>query len=139
MRLCPKCQLEISEQASFCEHCGTQSTASGHPPPRGSGVLGGLVTFVVSIVLLYFLWTNFGYLLNTSSSDTGNTTSSQPSTHKVKYMVDGHAFYKETDNIMSITMTNSSGGIEQRTVHSPWKTEFSGNSGLIVSLSVSNR
>jgi hypothetical protein len=48
--------------------------------------------------------------------------------------VDGNSFDKET-GIVNITMTNSSGGTEQRMVKTPWKTEFVGHTGLIVVLS----
>jgi hypothetical protein len=144
MRECPKCKLQISEQALFCEHCGvrfvwhpdeegTPSKAAVQSAPKGSR-LGGLVTFLFSAVVLYYLWTNFGYLLNTSSSDAGSAASSQQSTHTVKYTVDGNSFDKET-GIVNITMTNSSGGTEQRMVKTPWKTEFVGHTGLIVVLS----
>jgi hypothetical protein len=149
MRLCPKCQLETSDKALFCEHCGlnfasgrtiaedsSQSKGSGRPSPSKSNPLGSLLGLIFSIGILYFLWTNFGYLLSTSSNDVG-ATSSQRSTHTVKYMADGDSFTEAT-GIVTVTLTNSSGGTEQRMVRTPWQTEFVAPSGLILSLSVSN-
>src|ERR1017187_1174153 len=143
MREFPKCKLQISAQALFCEHCGVRfvwhpdeeapSKAVAQSASMGSR-LGGLVTFIFSVVVLYYLWTNFGYLLNTTSSEAGSAVSSQQTTHTVKYTVDGNSFDKET-GIVNITMTNSSGGTEQRMVKTPWKTEFVGHTGLIVVLS----
>jgi hypothetical protein len=99
--------------------------------------LGSLVALVFSVAVLYFLWTNFGYLFNTSSGDGGNAASSQPSTHTVKYVVGGDSFTKAT-GIVNVTMTNSSGGTEQDTVRTPWQKEFVAHSGSIVVLSVTN-
>ena len=165
MRLCPKCQLEISQQALFCEHCGlrfaggdlrasgTEVTANSPSTGRAASekgaqdkasgqapnALGSLVALVISAVVLYFLWTNFGYLLSTSSSDAGNAASSgsPPSTHTVRYVVDGNSFTKATGSV-NVTMTNSSGGTEQDTVRTPWQKEFVAHSGLIVVLSATN-
>src|SRR5947208_15904733 len=59
MKQCQKCQLDISEQASFCERCGTQTKALRQFSPKGRA-LGGLVTLVFSAVVVYLLWTHFG-------------------------------------------------------------------------------
>jgi hypothetical protein len=147
LRLCPKCQSQIAEQAVFCAHCGV-SVATGRtavengiqhnataPSPPKANTGQNLAVFVVSMFILYFLWTNFGYLLDTSSSQTGYASTT---THSVKYMVDGDSFTNVSTGFVNVTMTNSSGGTEQHTVKTPWEKEFTASNGKFLYLSGQN-
>jgi len=147
LRLCPKCQSKIAEQAVFCEHCGVnvttgrtavengiQNNAIAPSPPK-SNAGQNLAVFVVSMFILYLLWTNFGYLLDTSSSQTGYASTA---THSIKYMVAGDSFTNVTTGYVNVTMTNSSGGTEQHTVKTPWEKEFTASNGMFLYLSGQN-
>ena len=127
---CERCGFNLSTRDTSSSEEALRNQASAETRPK-SNPLGSLLGLIFSIGILYFLWTNFGSVF------TGSPAASQPSTHRVKYMVDGNSFTKET-GLVHVTMTNSSGGTEQRTVRTPWETEFSAQSGLIVTLSASN-
>jgi hypothetical protein len=103
------------------------------PPKSNAGQ--NLAVFAVSMFILYLLWTNFGYLLDTSSSQTGYASTA---THSIKYMVAGDSFTNVTTGYVNVTMTNSSGGTEQHTVKTPWEKEFTASNGMFLYLSGQN-